>query len=462
MRSMDEYRQKQQDLQAPVRHLIDKVNSVTTPSWSYDGEVIATKGTRQYQLHCTAEWNGRTAKCRLTSQQPFSGFLMAKGSYGEVTSDEENVKLEACDGSWSSPNAHVSLSSWTASAGDSCECQLSELDTGALEQTPRSRGIVFTGVCFEHYPVPLPIEGSRRFARGSGMVTTVFGRQAVIKQIDLENPESDVIIAFDGEALEMLQEASLWLLLSFLSGRRGRVTGYVGFDENKELWRKRFWYEDCAVARRPPISWFAGHSAIFGLADQFPKMLNSVLELINNNARFDIVCSHLFSDSHHDPDVEIRDITLALDTLIESKMFANRSRQIVPDEQFQTIIESLRIPVSETLKKLDTPEDLIERIWSRLREANDRTSAYRRERFWKQVGIVLTTKEKRALKYRNPMSHNGFIPRADDDKALESFLFEVRLARTLVNRTILSLLNYQGFVLDYTSGLMKDQQDFQS
>jgi hypothetical protein len=146
-------------------------------------------------------------------------------------------------------------------------------------------------------------------------------------------------------------------------------------------------------------------------------------------------------------DYEIRDIVLALDTMVESPAFTPNDGRIVED--FAPIISHLDAAI-EALPS-DIPETLRVRLRERIAEANQTSMSARRDRFWNMVGFKPAPEESIALRRRHTMSHKGFID--IEHVAMERALFlDVRRARTLVNEAFLALLGYDGPVGDYVQG----------
>jgi hypothetical protein len=146
-------------------------------------------------------------------------------------------------------------------------------------------------------------------------------------------------------------------------------------------------------------------------------------------------------------DFELRDIVLALDTMVESPAFIPNEGRIVED--FAPIAEHMHAAI-KTLPS-DVPKALRERLCARIAEANQTSMSARRKRFWDTVGFKPTPDEEKALLRRHPMSHKGFID-IEDVTAERALFLDVRRVRTLVNEALLALLGYDGPVADYVDG----------
>ncbi|HVA28772.1 MAG TPA: hypothetical protein VNF68_11365, partial [Candidatus Baltobacteraceae bacterium] len=193
---------------------------------------------------------------------------------------------------------------------------------------------------------------------------------------------------------------------------------------------------------------------------RFPDMLDHALGLLHEDIAIDVALTHLLADSRGHLDVEIRDITLALDALIEANAFASKETYVIEPDEYEQLLPAIDAALAEALKEQPKSQSLRERIMDRVKGSNDISHGERRRKFLVRVGFELKPDEKDALDNRHPMSHKGFILRRAETEEHQALSNQVRLARTFVNRVILALLGYDGPVFDYSTGLTQPWQYF--
>jgi hypothetical protein len=288
-----------------------------------------------------------------------------------------------------------------------------------------------------------------------GLLTTIFGRTALVRRMPTSTSAGpDVFVGLDGDALATVEQGVLCKVLSFLAGRNGATCANVGLDGSREVWKRRYAWSAPTVRARSPIPLL--HPDL-KLSVRLPIMLDAGVGLYEERIRFDVALDHLFADPRGHIDVEIRDITQAFHTLVESYAFrpnAENERFVIPEDHYPEIVERMRPAIEEVLKDSSAPPRLVARIFERLRGANDITHPERRRKFLRRVGFDLKSDEKKALGNRDPMSHLGYLDTRSTN-AVERIILQTRLTRNLVNRAILALLRYDGAVFDYTTGTMQ-------
>lgn len=443
--------------QRQVEHLIAYSDSLSAEPWSYSGDVVVTKGSKSVVGPGTASWSEHRGECSVSGNAAVAAALQSGGKYGSVMPKEEFTRISGVDGSWASSEGHLT----SVKPGGTDECavlRMFGIETGDTNIATTSHGIVLGGVEFNVYPMGFPTHGGRGYIV-DGLMTKIFGRTTLVRRMPSRTDAGfDVLVAFDGDALTMVEQHALLLVFSFLAGRTGAVCANIGLYGPREVWRKSYAWNPVPIRARSPAPFLPWIGESGGLTQQLPLMLDAALRLLNEDVRIDVALSHLFADSHNHLDVEIRDTILALDALVESRVFAPTDKHIMPPETYDDVLALLQPVVDEILDREGCVPELKTRIAERLKGANDVAHAERRRRFWKRVGFEIKSDETKALKIRHPMSHQGYVLRGTGDQGLQLLLTQTRLARTLVNRAILALLGYDGPVFDYTDGLMHPWQ----
>jgi len=433
--------------------VIEYTNGFTAEPWSHGGPVIVSKGEHRLVAVGTTTWFENRGECRLSSPDSFMRFL-AVGEYGRVLPGDQNVRLEAEDRSWYSTRAYIRRQTM-GPEGSSATFDLQDLVTGDPSAMVTSHGIVFGGVALEFYPHLFPWASETEPTSYDGLLTTVFGRTALARKMPSSTSAgSDVFVGFEGNALAMVEQGVLCKVLSFLAGREGATCANVGLHGSREVWKKRYAWSAPTVRASSPIRSLHLDAAFL---QKFPMMLAAGVGLHKERIQLDVALSHLFADSRGHTDVELRDITLALDALVESAAFKPKGegeRFVIGRIRYAEIVKRMQPCIEEVLGSSSVPGRLAERIFERLRGANDVTHSERRRKFWRRVGFDLKSDEKEALDKRHPMSHQGFLDMRGTDN-VERVILQARLARNLVNRVILALLGYDGPVFDFTMGMMQ-------
>lgn len=447
--------------QRRVAHLIAFSNTLTDEPWKYDGDVVAQKGAGGLTVHGLASWVQHRGECILDANGFFGHHLISNASYGKFIPEKEYVSLSGADGSWKSEKTHVRSTHHPAGGGEIVTLRLFDLGNGDLDKETPSTGLVLAGADLADWPMSFPKDAEGSSVACDGMVTTIFGRDALIRRMATKTDAGhDVLVAFDGGPLETMQQSALWLVMSFLAGRRANVVGSIGIDGDREVWRRRYMWTASLHAAHPPLDAHRWNRATFDMPAHFPKMLDKALALLEEDIPIDVALEHLFADSRGHHDIEIRDITLALDALVEANAFKAKDATVLDPDEYTDLLPTLEKALDDALKGHEKREALVDRLMERLKGANDISHGERRRKFWKRVGFELKPDEKKALGHRHPMSHAGYVLRHAGEKRHQQLADQVRLARTLVNRVILGLLGYDGPVFDYTSGRTEPWQHF--
>jgi hypothetical protein len=436
--------------QRRVEHLIAFSNGLTDAPWAYDDDVVVAKGGGSLTLHGVASWSRHGGQCVLDAQGYFSHQLMSNGEYGKFIPAGEYVSLSGADGSWRSERSHLTGSDQhvdNGRASDTATLELYDLGTGELDRKTSSLGLVLAGADQHFWPTAFPSRNGG--VSVDGVVATIFGRDALIRRMPTKTAAgNDMLVAFDGAPLEKRQQNALWIVLSFLAGRRVRVVGEIGIEGEREIWCKRHMWNESPHKAQPPL----GPERLHEMSTVLPRMLDNALALLDEGNPLDIALAHLFADSRGNLDIEMRDVTLALDALVEASAFVSNGVTIVDPNEYGELLPVLEQALDEALQGHERREDLLKRLSERLKGANDVSHGERRRKFWKRIGFELKPDEKDALDNRHPMSHGGYLLRGAGDEEYKALLRQTRLARNLMNRVILALLGYDGPVFDYTSG----------
>jgi hypothetical protein len=378
---------------------------------------------------------------------------LSGGAWGRVTSA---LTAEAQDGSWKFTRGHVS--EWNSGrAGNTATVAFHDFEQVRREGTPAVTVVVYANAPSSGIGWPL-----ERMARTDedrrapllGLRCRVFGREALIRAIEVPEfaPHGGTIAIawvggpFRGSALRVLLTVLSFVFGTFLEQVMRRTV-----DANGEVLRQTVYTVHSPKKRKPmpPIHLYQPW-ALAAVGDQFGTMLNRCRSLFAREVPLDVSVSHLLPP-HDTIGGEIRDIALALDTLIESPLYTPRRRRLVARSRFQKIRADLEAFADSILG--ETEGEVKKRIGQVLQQANSASVNDRRKLFWDSLGMEPTAQELKALEHRDTMSHVGYIPFPHGrEGAWNRLIREQHLLRTLVNRVIFRLLGYEGNVLNYVNG----------
>jgi hypothetical protein len=331
-----------------------------------------------------------------------------------------------------------------------------------FEQVPREGAPAVTIVVYANAPssgIGWPPErtehaGEDRGALLLGLRCRVFGRPALIRAVDIPEftPHGGTIaIAWIGAPFRGSALRVLLTVLSFVFGTFLKQVMRRTVDANGEVLRQTVYtvHGPKTPKPMPPIHLYQPW-ALAEVSDQLGTMLNRCRTLFARGVPLDVAVAHLLPP-HDTVGDEIRDIALALDTLIESPLYTPRRRPLVPRRRFQKIKADLEAFAASILD--ETEGEVKKRIGQVLELANSASVNDRRKMFWDSLGMKTTPQELKALEHRDTVSHRGYIPfQHGREGAWNRVIREMHLLRTLVNRVIFRLLGYQGNALNYVSG----------
>jgi hypothetical protein len=409
--------------------------------WSYDGPCRVEHGAKHWERQIEAAWTDSGAGMVEDTDRS----IWEVGMQAEYGVRIPTMSAAGSDGSWNTPWVHPYTRDEprTKLLWREMWHRTSTADVAAtvmvFEDPP---SIVFP----DHLPIVKGVFG--RSTGENGLRSRVFGREALLRPTKLGSKPM-LAVAYEGQPLDSQQSVSILTVLSLIFGRDLDCAAEISVDvDGKEVSRHLYAArKHCERAPRPALMCVDART-VSALGMRFDAMVENARQLrFNRDAPMDSAVITLFACNGSRLDYEMRDIVLALDTMVESSAFTPKEGRLVDD--FAPIVEHLEAAI-EALPD-DVPEALRLRLRERIAEANQTSMSARRARFWSAVGFKPTPEESAALRRRHTMSHKGFID--TDDVAAERALFlDVRRARTLVNEALLALLGYDGPVADYVKG----------
>jgi hypothetical protein len=402
-------------------------------TWRHEGLCRLDRGDRTWEQNVNAEW---TDLGHGDCDDPDRSVWFVPG--GRLGQRMPGTSIKAVDESWSTEHAYPRTTDNTTTT----------LEWWAMWHRASAAPAAATVLLFERpgsiiFPHQLPVVPGvpgRRF-RENGLRAKLFGREALLRFTNIGDEEL-LALAYEGSPFDEPRSMSILTVLSLALGRDLEALAEVVADVQGRMAQRRLWrrYERCSGDWRPALNC---------IEEATTTALGQRLELMAKNARWlrydkaspiDVAVKQLLSPNGGRLDFEIRDIALALDSIIESPAFSAKKGRIVTRELFLPLRDRL-LRHLERMKKM--PEDLRARFEEAIRQANNRSTRQRRAAFWKSLGHDEPPTDAKMLEQRrNTMSHKGFIDIDDPAEELQ-LLEDVSRARTLVNEVLLSILGYR-------------------
>ena len=367
------------------------------------------------------------------------------GRYGDRA---PTITVEATDGSWNTPHVHPYTRDENAGT--------TELHWWSMWHRLSDAPVVATALFLTDAPsvifpddLPDVPRCPGRTTGENGLRTRLFGREALIRPKTVEGAKY-LAVSYGGEPLDESRVNSILTVLSLVLGRDLDVRAQVAVDADGGAVERRLWVPSkvCPQAPRSAVS-CVERPSIVALGAALEAMTERARSLrFDQDSAIDVAIKYLLRWNGGQLDLEIRDITSALNVLIESPAFSPNEGRVVEPDDFKSVVKALNIAIDALPA---APETLRKRLRDRIAEANQTSTNERHRRFWDAVGFEPTAEELLALKRRHTMAHKGFID-TEDAEAEWALFQDIGRARTVVNESILALLGYDGPVIDYLKG----------
>jgi hypothetical protein len=430
--------------------LLQATNRLAYPKWDLSGDVAFSTRKAAFTtkiLESSHDVEGFRLRC-----EDGTGNLrrLSGGPWGRVSS---RLSAASPDGSWQLSGGHVTEYN-IGRSGNTATVAFHDY-TEVRQGTPAATVVVYSSAPSAAVGW-LPVRRSTAVddIQPLGLQCRVFGRDALIRPVDV--PEfgahgGTIAIAWIGGPFRGSALRVLITVLSFVFGTFLEQAMRCTVDANGDVLEQTLYalHSPHPIKPRPPIHLY--HPAdLRNIADQLGTMLRRCRSLFVQDVPLDVAVAHLLPP-HDTVGDEIRDIALALDTLIESPLYEPPRRPLVSRRRFQAIKAQIETFAATILT--EDEGEVKSRIGQVLVQANSASGRDRRKKFWHSVGMEPTPQELAALEHRDTVSHRGFIPFAHGrDSEWNRIIGEKGLLRTLVNRVIFRLLGYDGPVLNYASG----------
>jgi len=258
------------------------------------------------------------------------------------------------------------------------------------------------------YPDRLPIvEGV--FGRSTGenaLRTQLFGRDALLRSRTIDGVPH-FVVAYVGEPMHEQMLTSFLSVIDLLFGQEHELLHEDAVDGCGSLVRRRLWSHRAADDRpRSPAILCDSHATTQQLGLSLPTMVKRSRQLrFIDDAPIDVAVKYLLRFNGGQLDLEIRDITSALNAMIESPAYGPRPESILPKRQFRRLRKAVSRAIGDL--SVDMPDRLRRNFVNGLNGANDISPLEHRRRFYDAVGFTPSSEEQLALRRRHVMAHLG-------------------------------------------------------
>lgn len=233
----------------------------------------------------------------------------------------------------------------------------------------------------------------------NGLRTRLFGREALIRPTTVSGLKY-LALSYEGHAFDESRINSILTVLSLVFGRDLSVHAQVTVDAYGQDVERQFWASDPHRPQdlRPALQCMDGAS-VAALGATIEMMTESARSLrYDRDSAVDVAVKHLLRWNGGQLDLEIRDITSALNVLIESPAFTPNEGRVVGPSKFRSVVKALCAAIDALPSSV--PETLRKRLRERIAEANQTSMAERLRNFWGAVGFSPSEEEILALKRR--------------------------------------------------------------
>jgi hypothetical protein len=414
-------------------------------AWEFVGPCRLSHNNATWDRKLTGRWDGIGTGAIDDADRAICE--LAKNAEFGVRAPE--ISAAALDHSWLIPAVFVPT--WNFLTGRT-ELQWWEMWHRVSDGVPAATTLLFQSnppMCLtERLPIVPGVAG--RSTGENCLPTRLFGRAAMFRKVTVGDGVA-LALSYESEPLDADSTVSILTVLSLVFGedinlKAEIVTDVLGLTVSRRLFAGM--HDQCHKEPKPSLD-CRNEETIHAFASCFEEMVESARRLrFEQDCPIDAAIVTLLSCNEWRRDREIRDIVLALDTVVESDLFTPNDGRIVND--FAPIKADIHAAIGAL--PATVPSTLRTRLCDRVAEANQTSMSARRSNFWSRVGFDPGSEhETPALERRHPMSHKGFIDveKIEDELRLRD---DVWLARTLVNEAFLALLGYRGPIADYASG----------
>jgi hypothetical protein len=296
-------------------------------------------------------------------------------------------------------------------------------------------------------PDPLELLGGPQAFR-----VKIYGRDARIYHAP-SSSEDSISVVYEKEQLE---GEELWALGDVLSVLLGQRVSHRYTETFTSTGRASFEFHDMRPLNEdgePAILISPYTDTTRLVSTQFGLMLDGMLALRKKDSRkVGAALHHYFEAVNHTYAVSrILMLSVAIDTLVALTIGDQGDKFIIDDiDVARTIFPVVKDAMREALVTAQISGTARDQLLGRMDRLNEMSGRQRQEAFWKHVDLRLTRVERKVLKLRNKVVHEGTAgPELTDGDIWRNRHYSQILAN-LFNRALLRLLNWNGPYRDAT------------
>jgi hypothetical protein len=367
------------------------------------------------------------------------GLIVGESRRGEATS---------ADNSWRGEHA-ILIGSSLGPSVSAAQFSIGSLITGTGRNTKdiRFERFVYQGgsLNFTSVMTDFPSESGIRFQRDriSGRFR---GRRIEVRNLtDSSDPSQSFIgVTTEAPALTTIEADALWLLISFFNGARVKPVYRDTFDGDAEVIERRHRLGIPYGSNRvPPFDYRTAtpsQNALEIIGNGFVRMMESDFPIA-------MIIHHVHDATTNNPETDTTFLLFAIHTAFEAWSRMANKQSLVAPELWRSRYSAIERAVTAQADGL--PDELRSSILNRLRGANQTSMGFRERFLFDSIGIALDSEDKRTLRMRNELFHNGHL-RARfhelDEGGRQWRIDMPRRLRNLVNQVVLKLVGYDGYV----------------
>jgi len=266
---------------------------------------------------------------------------------------------------------------------------------------------------------------------------------------EAQRHEADIVaVNYEGPGLDELQSQALWMLASFLSGRRVKQLYIESFDADGTMIERDYRHGGVgSTGSNEPF-----HQRFAPLqADYLEVIGDGFVRALRGGFPIGVILHHLHSANEGNPEADAQSLLLAIHTAFEAWNRRFGVRELADTEIFRPLCCAM-LALLEPLYATIGPE-WAETVRNKIRSSNNTSTNYRERDLFQTLSIVLDERDRSALASRNQLLHNGYFLRRwhelSDAERQERVDMPPRL-RNLVHQVILKLVGFRGTAIEAT------------
>lgn len=260
-------------------------------------------------------------------------------------------------------------------------------------------------------------------------------------------------------------------IVSFLMGRQLIKVGYSKYDTKGKI------IENCAISPQisdgihledlckknvisTPVNTIHGNQWMNNFGVYFKELIPSYFALSDELNLQEVLDKYWLSQALP-IEAEIIVMAASLESLLNAwyKSKKSKSKRIyLTEEEFHGIISIYLDPIEKDLGNMELKSfpDFKNRILRKIKNSYQMSVNESYDFFFKEIGLNIGEIEKMAIKYRNKPVHGGKFNKKEYEKLKKM----TNAYRTLVNRCILKILNYNLEYIDYFMALDRPIEEY--